>query len=238
MSTKPIVAECSQDLFSTEDTIQQASYAGNLALVQIMRKKGATITDVDLDGRTAIHWAACGGHAHLLQHFYTENENGFQKVINNPDDAGWTPLHSAVGSGHANVVNVLLETGADPNATTKQDRTPLHYVKGRGDIAKLITQRASKECLNARDEVGSTALCRAATLGHLDVVACLVEAGASINLGNASGNSPLHLACYESHKEIAILLLKKGASEDTVNKAGKRPVEMASGELKKELIEA
>ena len=100
MSIKPIVAECSQDLFSTDDTIQQASYAGNLALVQIMRKKGATITDVDLDGRTAIHWAACGGHAHLLQHFYTENENGFQKVINNPDDAGWTPLHSAVGSGN------------------------------------------------------------------------------------------------------------------------------------------
>ena len=72
----------------------------------------------------------------------------------------------------------------------------------------------------------------------MKLVACLVEAGASINLGNASGNSPLHLACYESHKEIAILLLKKGASEDNVNKAGKRPVEMASGELKKELIEA
>ena len=238
MTTRPIVAPESQDLFSTEDTIQQAAYAGNLALCEVMRKKNAKISDRDLDGRTAVHWAACGGNSHLLEHFFQVDGESFAKVINDKDDAGWTPLHSSVGSGHADVVRVLLESGADPNVTTKQDRTPLHYVKGRSDIVRLLTAHCTTACLNARDEVGSTALCRAATLGHVEVVSSLLEAGASINLANASGMSPLHLACYEGLKDVAMLLLKAGSSEDVVNKAGKRPVELASGELKAALIEA
>jgi 26S proteasome non-ATPase regulatory subunit 10 len=237
-SNKPLIAASSQDLFSTEDTIQQAAYSGNLALVELLRKKGSKISDKDLDGRTALHWAACGGHSHLLQHFFSVDEDGAKSILNDKDDAGWAPLHSAVSSGHCEVAAILLEQGADPNVTTKNGRTSLHYLKGNSKMAQLLVEHYSVEAINARDEVGSTALCRAATLGHLDVTSILLKAGASINLANASGNSPLHLACYEGRKDVATLLLKSGASEDVTNKAGKKPVELASGDFRSSLLEA
>jgi len=238
MSTKPLVAAVSQDLFSTEDTIQQAAYSGNLALVELLRKKGATLVTKDLDGRTALHWACCGGHAHLLRHFFTANEEGVRSVLNDKDEAGWTPLHSAVSSGHCEVVAILLEQGADPNALTQQGRTSLHYLKGNSQVAQLLVKHASVDALNAKDEVGSTALCRAATLGHVDVISILLNAGANINLANTNGNTPLHLACYEGIQNAATLLLKAGASEDVVNKQGKRPVDLASGTFRSSLLEA
>ncbi len=43
----------------------------------------------------------------LLQHKDTD--------INKPDRAKWTPLHSAFKSGYGDIVNLLIEAGADVN---------------------------------------------------------------------------------------------------------------------------
>lgn len=238
MSSRPLVAESSQDLFSTEDTIQQASYAGNLPLVEILRKKGSKIIDRDEDGRTPFHWAVAGNHSHLVRHFFAVDEENAAAAVNAQDDAGWTPLHSAVSSGYVEIASLLLESGADPNTTTRQKRNPLHYIKGSVDVARVLVSHCSAECLNARDEVGYTPMCRAATLGHVDVVSALLQAGANINLANDEGNSPLHLACDECFKDMATLLLKAGAREDLKNRAGKTPVQLAPGALKSLLLEA
>jgi 26S proteasome non-ATPase regulatory subunit 10 len=237
-SSRPLVAEVSQDLFSTEDTIQQASYAGNLPLVEILRKQGFKITDRDDDGRTPFHWAVAGNHTHLLRHFLSVDDENAAAVVNAKDDAGWTPLHSAVSSGYVEIASILLESDADPNLTTRQKRNPLHYVKGNVEVARVLVSHCSTECLNARDEVGSTPLCRAATLGHLAVATVLLQAGANINLADNEGNGPLHLACEECLKEMATLLLKAGAREDVQNRSGKTPVELAPGALKSLLLEA
>lgn len=56
--------------------------------------------------------------------------------------AGNTPLMFAVGRGHANVVKLLIEKGADVNAKNSQGHTPLLYAvldEGRNvNIAKLL----------------------------------------------------------------------------------------------------
>ncbi len=48
---------------------------------------------------------------------------------------GWTALHEAAKHGHGEVVSLLLEHGADPNAREAGDNTyPLHWAAARGDI--------------------------------------------------------------------------------------------------------
>jgi|TARA_B100000513_G_scaffold118990_1_gene52313 ankyrin repeat protein len=46
-----------------------------------------------------------------------------------------TPLHSAAIGGYAQMVALLLEFGADANATNVWGYTPIHYACGKGSIA-------------------------------------------------------------------------------------------------------
>lgn len=52
------------------------------------------------------------------------------------DDGGLIPLHNACSFGHAEVVNLLLQHGADPNARDNWNYTPLHEaaIKGKIDV--------------------------------------------------------------------------------------------------------
>lgn len=48
---------------------------------------------------------------------------------------GWTGLHAAAKSGHADVLRLLLKNGADPNAREAGDHTyPLHWAAAYGHI--------------------------------------------------------------------------------------------------------
>ena len=48
---------------------------------------------------------------------------------------GWTVLHEAAKRGQADVVSLLLQHGADPNAREAGDNTyPLHWAAARGDV--------------------------------------------------------------------------------------------------------
>ena len=50
-----------------------------------------------------------------------------------------TPLHSAAAGGHAKLVLLLLEHGADPNALQAGGLTPLHAAAQKGDLESIRT---------------------------------------------------------------------------------------------------
>jgi hypothetical protein len=66
-----------------------------------------------------------------------------------------------------------------------------------------------------RDPTGSTAMVCAAARGHTDVVAVLLEAGASVNAADNFGYTALHKAAKAGHTTCVSELLKNGITVDT-----------------------
>jgi len=64
-------------------------------------------------------------------------------------------------------------------------------------------------------------------LNHVDIAKLLLEKGASTDLQNNKGNTPLHLVCFRNYVDIAKLLLQRGASFFIQNNDRKTPLQVA-----------
>jgi len=100
----------------------------------------------------------------------------------------------------------------------------------RGDRMKLLylldlLARGNK--LDARDNVGSTALHYAAESGNADIAHVLIEARADVNALDKQGSTPLHYAAKMGHESVARALLKFHADLNAVNSHGYTPYAMA-----------
>ena len=129
---------------------------------------------------------------------------------------GMTPLYMAACKGNNEIVHLLLERKADPNATKTSGTTPLHAIvgcnceiseSGRTDVVKLLINGGAQP--NKEDNLGWTPLHHAASMGRREMVEILLEMGADPNITSGRhGRTPLFLAEYNGHIEIAQILMQ------------------------------
>ncbi|KAI1209261.1 ankyrin [Annulohypoxylon truncatum] len=109
-----------------------------------------------------------------------------------------SPLHIAARNGFYEIAEYLLENGANPNARTKNLKTPLHEaISSKShriqDIAKtLISHNAHIDC---RDGLGRTPLMHACINQNWELVKLLLYAHADPNKLDYNMDGLLHLAC-------------------------------------------
>ena len=95
------------------------------------------------------------------------------------DAGGWTALHYAAAADRPSTTSALLQLGADPAVSTAAvpTLTPLHLAvscrSGEGTLRQLIEHSAP---LDARDELGQTALHLAVSMRDVSAVRILLEA--------------------------------------------------------------
>jgi len=77
-------------------------------------------------GSTELHYAAQKGDVDMAkQHIKDQGP----KKVNAKDENGWTPLHEASRRGHFELIKLLVENGAQVNATTKSGESALYMIK-------------------------------------------------------------------------------------------------------------
>ena len=141
--------------------------------------------------------------------------------VNEESSKGLTPLHYAASAGHNDIVKLLIERGANVNATySGKGATPLDYAHW-GDheevIETLNAHNAQREHEKGGKGIGHSSLIHDAALdGDIDEVKRQLDAGVDPNLKSSKGANPLFYAVYGGHLEIVELLITRGADVNAV----------------------
>ena len=159
--------------------------------------------------RSVLHVAICNSSVTEVSQLCSTLAKSNSPVINERDDAGFHPLHSAValalldqtGSNSREALEIchlLINSGADVMCCDKEGNTPLHWAAraGHSEVLGLLIQKCCP--LNAQNDAGETALhwaMRAGTRGS-GAVTALVENGARVNVFNRNFRRPLDVAAY------------------------------------------
>jgi ankyrin repeat protein len=111
--------------------IFEASTVGRTARVEQLADAGADLGRKSPDGFTPLHLAAFFGHTATVGSLLRRSA---PVDVVSENDLGVRPLNSAVAGGHSEIVRLLLEHGADPDAPERAGYAPLHAAAENGDV--------------------------------------------------------------------------------------------------------
>ncbi|OXB72879.1 UNVERIFIED_CONTAM: hypothetical protein H355_005208, partial [Colinus virginianus] len=158
-----------------------------------------------------------------------------------------TALTLACAGGHEELVQTLLERGANIEHRDKKGFTPLILAATAGHVGVveiLLDNGADIEaqsertkdtplslaCSGGRQETGLTPLMEAASGGYAEVGRVLLDKGADVNAPPvpSSRDTALTIAADKGHYKFCELLISRGAHIDVRNKKGNTPLWLAA----------
>lgn len=239
---------------SRTTALTTAIYNGDLEMVTLLLENGANTAESFYD-RNPVHFALKLGEEEIA-HYLAEHDVEFQaneamfiaiqqglcsfasktlleganapiSKLQDRDVDGNTYLHLAVRHGHIDCTRLLLDHGADVDATNLKLATPLF-------AASLATSRLLLEKganVNATDTFGNTVLhhsSQSPELDSLERMELLISHGADLNRGDSVGDTPLHISCTSGWTDRVALLLAKGADISARANDNNQPIHLAA----------
>lgn len=169
--------------------IAAGSPAGDDSMALLLLANGASPSSKTHDGLYALTSACTYGNLSMAT---TLLDAGAQA---SPVDAAWLPIIAASGSGNLDLVNLLVERGANPDQPLGRINgfRSIHQACKAGHahvISRLIELNVD---VNAMDNEGNTPLHFAGQRADLPIAKLLLKAGAKPFFENAAGKTPADL---------------------------------------------
>jgi ankyrin repeat protein len=176
---------------------------GDPAIVERLLKAGVSANLTGPQGETALHTCARTGHVAAAKVLVTHGAS-----LNAIESwRGQTPIMWAAAQGHAEMVSMLAEAGADVNA--------------RSGIIAWERQRTSEPRDKWLPPGGFTPLLFAAREGRVEAAKALIAAGADVSVIDPDRQSALVIALINGHFDVANLLIEHGADVNLPDKVGR-----------------
>jgi ankyrin repeat protein len=213
-----------------------AAKHGFAEVCQTLGNHGADVNCKTKNGWTPLHFAASAGSLEAVKALL---RNGAQSTLTN--ELGRLPVELAREKGFTEVVGVLEdEAEGDPEVESPRDLVVSPDDDGTPDGKALcLAVRADNYekvvvMLDAgvdpdwqSPDTKTSALHVCAKHGHTDVCDLLLERGASVNVQNKAGWTPMHYAASSGFFEMVEMLRSYGAHADILNKMQQSPVDLA-----------
>jgi ankyrin repeat protein len=143
-------------------------------------------------------------------------------------DDGWTALHYATQSKCYICVEKLIEKGANKEARTIFNETPLRLAAKNNhlDVVKMLIVKKAQ--IDASNDKGETALHLATENNNIEVIKFLIENSANFEAQTDKGETALQIAVKHNYLEVVKLLIEKGANIEAKTKQNKTAVYLAT----------
>lgn len=215
-----------------------AAERGNVPIGLTLIQAGANLNSLDVRGDTPLMLAAYEGNTDFVVLLLEQTGLDLKDA-----------LSEATRHGHLEIVNLLLDSGADPNKDVRVWEPPLF-----GAINESNTHRRNKETMveiiksllkhgadiNFQYRGGATPLMWTISKPKEVVNVLLADPNLNIDIQDNSGRTALYKAAYAAYApyfNVVKLLINAGADPFITDNQGKKPSEIASSpEVRKLLI--
>ncbi len=220
------------------DAAESKDHAAALKLIA----QGADVRAKDVDGTTALHWAAHYADVELADKLIHAGAE-----VNVSNDYGSSPMMEAAAIGSAPILKLMLKAGGDVESPNPEGQTALMAAARTGDLEAVKVLLSHRAKIDAVEQWGGqTALMWAAAQSQPEMVQLLIKSGANVNARsvvrdwqrrvtaegrpknmNRGGFTPLLYAAREGCIECAKNLLKAKADINLTDPDGMTPLNLA-----------
>ena len=217
--------------------LPDAAMSGDLEAVRSLLAEGVDVDATQGDGNTALHWATYRRSAEMVGVLINAGANSAARTR----IGEMTPLFMAAKVGDAEIIELLLDHGADATIVNTIGTTPLMLAAGSGKVSAIRLLLDHGADVNALDLTnGQTAIMYAAALNRAEAITLLAERGADLGVltkvahvqkgrraavedelddrtVQMGGNSALHFAAREGAFDAIRALVNAGADVNQVS---------------------
>jgi ankyrin repeat protein len=196
-----------------QNALRSAVTSGDLDSTRFLLQHGSKVTDQTLNR------AAWSQNLEILRLVVQTSQ------VKLTGERGAEMLEQASRSPKTDLVQYLLDSGADVNSRDSEKGTPLLSAMGSGSLesAKLLLSAGADP--NARDSNGRSALWYAATADNTGFITSLLEHGANVNARDNEGRTALMHAADMCYTWDIRALLDAGADPTVQDNRGKTVLE-------------
>ena len=142
---RPVQNELLTDLmaFLGDESLREAAWQLLHFIFNINSDSAQGVVESMPKGASILHVACYWGFSSVLEQFLNAKPN--PDVLNFRDSHGWSGLHWAASTGHADIAGRLLDAGTNLEAVDRGNWTPLFWavVKGHAPVVSLLLERGA-----------------------------------------------------------------------------------------------
>lgn len=175
---------------------------GHVSCAEWLLARKANLEAVDSRGRTPLVAAVRAGSVPGVEFAFQRGATLPQMPLSDTRSL----LHEAAANGHARIVELLVQNGADIESRDMMNNTPI-FLAAFGGHAKVVQTLIQ---LDARIDVcnsdGCTPLHNAARCGSADCIKLLLRLGARTDVEDCDGRTPSEYARALGHQHVVRLI--------------------------------